>query len=353
MQLIAPLFDGPIDIVGDVHGEFKALTDLLAKLGYDDDGHHAEGRRLVFAGDLTDRGPDSPAVLELVSRLVESGCAQTIAGNHELNLLRGDKKHGNGWWTAPEDSDEHPQKPITEEQRARFAPFLARLPLALERSDLRVVHACWRTKDIEKLRRREHEGAGICELHDEYNEQIERDWDSPEKRRAVAEEVDGVELHDSSITPPPLPLHAGREAARQTSNPIKVLTSGVEQVTKDPFFTSGKWRAVERVKWWDNYDDATPVVIGHYWRHYKQLDETNPAKDGPDLFASVQPHEWMGRGRNVYCVDFSVGRRPELRAKGKPEQVGQLAALRTPEWKVIHDHDEAGDVEIGAPGRSR
>jgi hypothetical protein len=351
MQLIAPLFGGPIDIVGDVHGEIDALRRLLAKLGYDDDGHHTERRRLVFAGDLTDRGPDSPAVLELVSRLIESGRAQAIAGNHELNLLRGDKKHGNGWWTAPNDPDEHPQACPTDEQRARFAPFLARLPLALERSDLRVVHACWRTEDIEELRRREHEGAGICALHDEYYEKIERGWGSPEKLRALSEELVGVELDNPSITPPPLPHHADREADRQILNPIKVLTSGVERPTTDPFFTSGKWRVVERVKWWDDYDDATPVVIGHYWRHYNELNETNPEKDGPDLFASVQPHEWMGSRRNVYCVDFSVGRRPMLRAEGGAEEVGQLAALRTPEWKVVHDN--AVDFEIGPPGRDR
>ena len=30
---IAPCFDGPIDIVGDVHGEIDALRSLLGHLG--------------------------------------------------------------------------------------------------------------------------------------------------------------------------------------------------------------------------------------------------------------------------------------------------------------------------------
>jgi hypothetical protein len=34
-SLVKPLFDGPIDIVGDVHGEIGALHSLLTHLGYD------------------------------------------------------------------------------------------------------------------------------------------------------------------------------------------------------------------------------------------------------------------------------------------------------------------------------
>lgn len=62
--LVQPLFDGPLDIVGDIHGEIDALRSLIRHLGYDDDGTHPDCRRLVFVGDLTDRGPDSPAVVD-------------------------------------------------------------------------------------------------------------------------------------------------------------------------------------------------------------------------------------------------------------------------------------------------
>src|SRR5919107_1091115 len=93
--LVQPLFDGALDIVADIHG---ALEALLARLGYDEWGGHPEGRRLVFLGDLTDRGPDSPAVVALVRRLVEAGRAQCVLGNHELNLVRGQEKHGGAWF---------------------------------------------------------------------------------------------------------------------------------------------------------------------------------------------------------------------------------------------------------------
>jgi trehalose 6-phosphate phosphatase len=49
------LFSGPLDVIGDVHGEFEALTALLGHLGYAADGGHPDGRRPVFVGDdLTD-----------------------------------------------------------------------------------------------------------------------------------------------------------------------------------------------------------------------------------------------------------------------------------------------------------
>ena len=72
-SLVRPLFDGPLDIVGDIHGEINALRNLLNQLGYADDGRHPEERRLVFLGDLTDRGPNSPAVVDVVERLVGWG----------------------------------------------------------------------------------------------------------------------------------------------------------------------------------------------------------------------------------------------------------------------------------------
>ena len=98
VPLIAPLFNGAIDVIGDVHGEFGALRALLGKLGYDGNGGHPDGRRVVFVGDLVDRGPDSVSVLHLVRHLVARGAAQCILGNHELNLMRGSRKRGNLWF---------------------------------------------------------------------------------------------------------------------------------------------------------------------------------------------------------------------------------------------------------------
>ena len=76
------------DIISDVHGCLDALQRLCNALGYDAAFGHPEGRRLVFLGDLVDRGPDSLGVLSLVSRLVSRGRALLTLGNHDDALLR-------------------------------------------------------------------------------------------------------------------------------------------------------------------------------------------------------------------------------------------------------------------------
>jgi protein phosphatase len=84
---------GPFDVIGDVHGCFDELTDLLRALGYQvaADGTsaaHPGGRTAVFVGDLVDRGPATPAVLRLVMGMTAAGHARSVTGNHEVKLVR-------------------------------------------------------------------------------------------------------------------------------------------------------------------------------------------------------------------------------------------------------------------------
>ncbi len=86
---------GPFDIIGDVHGCFDELRELLLRLGYDfteAEGQARvlppEGRQAIFLGDLVDRGPKIPAVLKLVMGMVAAGTALCVPGNHDLKLVR-------------------------------------------------------------------------------------------------------------------------------------------------------------------------------------------------------------------------------------------------------------------------
>ena len=91
---------GPFDIIGDVHGCFDELVDLLAKLGYSIEAQAngampsgysvkpPEGRKAIFLGDLVDRGPKIPDVLRLVMGMVEAGRALCVPGNHDIKLMR-------------------------------------------------------------------------------------------------------------------------------------------------------------------------------------------------------------------------------------------------------------------------
>ena len=80
---------GPFDIIGDIHGCRSELEILLEKLGYDPaTRRHPDGRKIVFLGDLVDRGPDIPGVLRIAMEMVEAGNAICVPGNHEMKLLR-------------------------------------------------------------------------------------------------------------------------------------------------------------------------------------------------------------------------------------------------------------------------
>lgn len=95
---------GPFDIIGDIHGCFDETVELLEKLDYriisnmqsDNTGapdygfnvSHPAGRRVIFLGDLVDRGPSSPAVLKLVMSMVNSEVAYCVPGNHDVKLQR-------------------------------------------------------------------------------------------------------------------------------------------------------------------------------------------------------------------------------------------------------------------------
>ncbi|MFT4090099.1 MAG: polynucleotide kinase-phosphatase [Asticcacaulis sp.] len=85
---------GPFDIIGDVHGCFDEMHALMQKLGYVIEGgapyrvSHPQGRKLIFVGDLVDRGPKTPDVLRLVMDMVESEVAFCVTGNHDDKLKR-------------------------------------------------------------------------------------------------------------------------------------------------------------------------------------------------------------------------------------------------------------------------
>lgn len=93
---------GKIYAIGDVHGCHVELEDLLNALNL---GQHD---MVVFVGDLVNRGPNSPAVLDIVRKLPGAYC---LLGNHELRLLRyresGDKSilKDYDWETIPHLSD--------------------------------------------------------------------------------------------------------------------------------------------------------------------------------------------------------------------------------------------------------
>ncbi|MDD2711911.1 MAG: metallophosphoesterase [Simplicispira sp.] len=342
MSLIQALPPGPLDIVGDIHGEFDALVQLLAHLGYGPQGQHAQGRTLVFVGDFCDRGPDSPAVLAHIAQLVAAGRAMAVLGNHEINLLRGDAKDGSGWYFDERVASDQPKyapfaRPSATE-RAAIVEFLTPLPVALEREDLRIVHAAWldaptaaaRTLALGRAR------AGYDHWEDMVRQQARAG--TLAQRKAQERRDWPHSLEDAAHPPPFLPAHGENELLKAMLNPLKVLTSGVERLGNQPFFAGGKWRFVERVAWWDSYSDPIPVVFGHYWRRPYVPDPRAISPEQAGLFGNTTPFAWHGQHRNVFCVDYSVGARWAARKAGEPVDTHyKLAALRWPERTLVFD----------------
>lgn len=79
------------DIIGDIHGCYEELMELIERLGYElQQGIpiHPEGRQLVFVGDAMDRGPYSLKTLEFLFSIQDAGMLRYSPGNHCNKLYR-------------------------------------------------------------------------------------------------------------------------------------------------------------------------------------------------------------------------------------------------------------------------
>jgi len=318
------LANGSLAIIGDVHGEIDALRALLQHLGVDTEATSSP-RTLVFVGDFVDRGPDSVAVVELISRLIDRGIAVAVLGNHELNLLRQQHKSGNEWFwpAASEAQGELPQRRANEAERAAALALFASLPLVLERSDLQIVHAC--ATALSSL----PEDGPVVDRCAENEARIRKQFSTEDLARAKA----GKEALRTSTAPgwsPDIEANSLYEAKVQNDNPVKVATSGRETAVaaKVSFVDEGgHWRAVDRSAWWRDWT-GKPTVVGHYWR------KRDPDKQ-TGVFAGMGPFDWCN---SVFCVDYSVGLRFKERAGGKTDGFSHgLAALLWPERTLVFD----------------
>ena len=350
---IAPCFDGPIDIVGDVHGEIDALRSLLGHLGYDSEGRHPQGRRLVFIGDLCDRGPDSPAVVDWVRQCVEAGRAQCLLGNHELLLLIGESRESLRWYLDPSHAELQAggkyagSRVVPPELKPVFRAFFERLPLVLERPDLRLVHAAWLPDCVQALRDGPEAGALALYQSAEARIEAELQGDGTAAREAAERADHAAQLQGPTGNPPLLPALAEANLRRNLGNPVRVMTFGPDRLATRPYYVMERWRMAERDRWWDAYTDDTPVVIGHYWRKLQPSAAvpTVGPKMPPVFDADLEPGAWLGPKHNVYCVDFSVGARFLERQRHATQFDTRLGALRWPECQLVLETGQVIDAD--------
>lgn len=114
--------------IGDVHGAFGALRDLLvaAELIDEDRRWIGEQAHLVLTGDILDRGSGGRAVLDLLMRLEREAAAaggkvHLILGNHEVMNLVGDLRY-----VGPDDFYSYASQEPPRAREAAFERFRAR-----------------------------------------------------------------------------------------------------------------------------------------------------------------------------------------------------------------------------------
>jgi serine/threonine protein phosphatase 1 len=81
-------------VIGDLHGNRRALDDLLAQIA----GEVVKGDSVVFLGDYIDRGPDTKGCIDAILGLRRETRAEVVCllGNHEdwfLCTLRDHRRH--------------------------------------------------------------------------------------------------------------------------------------------------------------------------------------------------------------------------------------------------------------------
>ena len=113
-------------IIGDIHGCYAELQDLLAKAALTSDD------QIISIGDMVDRGLDSASVIEFFR---DTPNADSIMGNHERKHVR--------WFddqVEPAASQIITRKQITEDIYPEVIGFMSDLPHYMDLPDALLVH---------------------------------------------------------------------------------------------------------------------------------------------------------------------------------------------------------------------
>jgi hypothetical protein len=114
-------------VVGDIHGCYDELMQLLDKVGF------ARSDRLVSVGDLITKGPKSREVLDL---FMSDKRFSSVIGNHDLALRR----RWNGEHIKLKAAQKETHKQLKHEKDV-YTPFLNALPFTIDLGTHLVVHA--------------------------------------------------------------------------------------------------------------------------------------------------------------------------------------------------------------------
>jgi hypothetical protein len=134
-------------ILGDTHGDVAALTAGLRAAGLIDDSLRWSGGRshLVFAGDLTDRGPDVLQLLWLVYRLEREAAAagggvHVLLGNHEIMVMLSDLRYVHPEETEVAELHGAGYEQLFDVRESLIGRWLAAKPAVIRVGDILIAH---------------------------------------------------------------------------------------------------------------------------------------------------------------------------------------------------------------------
>ena len=284
------------DIIGDIHGHYDLLVAMLEKLGYQlkGDVYEHPSRKVIFTGDIINRGPKIRRTVQLVRGMVESGNAQCLLGNHELNAILYATMDKSGAYLQKhlprfqlplkKTLDEYKKYP---EEFAETIKWFRKLPIYLDLGNLRVVHGCWNDAHIELLNQ-------FLVGSDKLTKSFLRTYiTNKELNTAVTELIKGVEMQ----LPKDFLLKDNKGIIRRS---FRIKWWGVpEEKTfkKLAFgnqFTLPAYSIPKEIlpKTYPYPEDAPPVFLGHYCLNRKKLIYQN----------------------NICCVDTCITRCKKLTA---------------------------------------
>jgi diadenosine tetraphosphatase ApaH/serine/threonine PP2A family protein phosphatase len=170
-------------VVGDIHGCYDELEDMLAAVDFGPDD------RLISVGDLITKGPKNREVLD---RFMTDRQFSAVIGNHDLALRR----KWNGEKLKLKDAQKTTHKELKKDKE-HYLAYLNSLPFIIDLGTHLVVHAGLRpgvalhsqtTEDMTELRslgkdRAARDGTPWYDAYDGEKVVIFGHWPAPEPRR--------------------------------------------------------------------------------------------------------------------------------------------------------------------------
>lgn len=170
-------------VVGDLHGCYDELLDLLDKVGFGSDD------KVICVGDLITKGPKNREVLD---RFMSDPQFTSVIGNHDLAIRR--RWNGEKFKLKPSQKPTHKE---LKKEKERYVPFLNQLPFSIDLGTHLVVHAGLRpgvefhsqtTEDMTELRslgedRASRKGTPWYDVYDGEKIVLFGHWPSQQPRR--------------------------------------------------------------------------------------------------------------------------------------------------------------------------